>query len=420
MTVVAIGLNHRNAPASVLSSVAIPADRLAKALFELLGSDCVNEAVVISTCNRTEMYVDAERFHDGYHDVRDALGVITGTPVDRFVEYLDVRYDTEAVMHLFELTAGLDSAILGEHEILGQVRRAWDTARTEGASGVVLDPLFDHALRSGKRVRTNTGIGRHTTSLAQAAVHLVRQHRPNLDGSRVLLVGTGEAGAGVASALARVGDIELTLTNRTRARADQTVRELPVGTRASVVDFDALPDALKRADVIISATASPATIIDSTHLGPACPDAQLFLDLAMPADIHPEVGSQPGCRVLTLADLNQLANQGIERRRLEADAARALLVQAVADYRQAVSVVEVAPLLGSMHRWGESVRSSEIDRYRNRLGQLDPQQLDAVEALTKAVVAKMLHQPSVELRRSAGTPRGERLAEAARELFGPP
>lgn len=419
MTVVAIGLNHRNAPASVLSSVAIPPDQLGKALAELLGSDCVNEAVVISTCNRTEIYVDSERFHDGYHDVRDALGIVSGTPVDEFVEHLDVRYDSEAVTHLFEVTAGLDSAILGEHEILGQVRKAWDAARAEDATGVVLDPLFDHALRSGKRVRTRTGIGRHTASLSHAAVNLIREHRPVIDGSRVLLVGTGDAGAGVASALARAGDIGLTLTNRTRSRADETARDLPPGTKAEVIDFSALSEALKHADVVISATASPTTVIDPTHLDPKRPARQLFIDLAMPADIHPDVAEQPGCRVLTLDDLNRLANRGIERRRLEADAAKELLAQAVADYRQAVCVVEVAPLLGSIHRWGESVRSAEIDRYRTRLGQLDPEQLDAVEAMTKAVVAKLLHQPSVELRRSAGTPRGDRLAEAARELFDP-
>lgn len=419
MTVVAIGLNHRNAPASVLSSVAIPADQLGKALAELLASECVNEAVVISTCNRTEIYVDAERFHDGYHDVRDALGIVSGTSVDEFVEHLEVRYDGEAVAHLFEVTAGLDSAILGEHEILGQVRKAWDAARAEGATGVILDPLFDHALRSGRRVRTHTGIGRHTASLSHAAVNLIREHRPVIDGSRVLLVGTGEAGAGVAAALARTGDIDLTLTNRTRARADETAKELPGGTRVEVVDFGALPEAIENADVVISATASPSTVIDPAHLGPERPTGQLFIDLAMPADIHPDVAEQPGCRVLTLDDLNRLANRGIERRQLEADAAKELLTQAVADYQHAVCAVELAPLLGSIHRWGESVRASEIDRYRNRLGQLDSQQLDAVEAMTKAVVAKLLHQPSVELRRSAGTPRGDRLAEAAQELFDP-
>jgi glutamyl-tRNA reductase len=419
MTVISIGLNHRSAPIAVVGALAIPADQLGKALAEVISSPCVNEAVVLSTCNRTEVFVDGERFHDAYHDVRDALAVVTGVPVDNFVSHLVVRYHDEAIEQLFRITAGLESIVLGEHEILGQVRSAWDSARHEGTSATVLDPLFQHALTGGKRVRTETAIGRHTASLSHAAVRLIRE-RMELDGRRVLLVGSGDVGASIATVLGKEADLDLAVTNRTASRADDLVAELTTsGLAARTVEMERLGEAIASADIIIAATAAPDFVVDADAVLPTDHD-RLFLDLALPADIDPAIGQLDRCQLLVLEDLQEFANRGIERRRGEAVAAEGIVADAIANYRRAISAREVAPLLGSLHRRADQIRRGELEHYRVRLAALEPGELEAVEAMSKAIVAKLLHDPSKELRLAAGSPRGERLAEAARELFDLP
>ncbi len=418
MTVTAIGLNHRTAPAEALGQIALSSDIVPKALVEILASPFINEAVVLSTCNRTEIYVDAERFHEGYQAVREALSVVSGVPSDRFVDYLYVHYHEEAVRHLFDVAAGLDSVVLGEHEILGQVRSAFDVARSESAVGPALNALFQHALSTGKRVRSETSIGEHTASLSHAAVELVLERRPSLHGQRVVLIGAGEVGSSVATALSKIAAtaqavIELTILNRTPERAHAIAAEL--GGLAG--GLDRLHSAVASADIVVSATAAAAPLIGVEHLGDG---PTLLLDLAMPGDIDRAVASDPRAEVLDLSSLQLLANRGIERRTAEIPAARAVIADGLDRYRSAVRAREVEPLLGSVHRWADQIRSSEVDRYRNRLGDLDASQAALVEALTRSLVAKLLHVPSVELRGAAGTPRGDRLAEATRELFGLP
>ena len=405
--------------------MAIPSDLMVKALGEIIQSPCVNEVCVLSTCNRTEIYVDAERFHDAYHDVRDALSVLTGVDADSFVPHLTVRYHLDAAEQLFGVAAGLDSAILGEHEILGQVRAAAEVAQSEGTCGSVLGPLFKHAVRCGKRVRTETAIGRHTASLSHAALTLIGEHRAaldgtaSLDGSRVLLIGTGDVGRGIASVLTKSADIDLTVTNRTRDHADSLASDLAGnGSTPNVLDFDRLAIAVSTADVVISGTAAPNYVVTPEMVAPHTEGrGRLLLDLAMPADIDPAVVHHTEAQLLTLEHLQDVANRGIELRQVEARSAAKIVDEMIQVYQHSVSADEVEPLLGSLHRWGNEIRAEQLDRYRSRLGQLDSSQLEAVEALTKAVVAKLLHPASRELRSATGSPRGDRLAEATRELF---
>ncbi len=416
MTVIAIGLNHRSAPLEVLEGIAIPADGMSKALTAFTSSEFVNEAVVLSTCNRTEVYVHAERFHDAFHDVRDALGILSGLAADTFVDHLYVHYHDEAVKHLFCVTAGLDSAVLGEHEILGQVKTAWETARIEGAAGTLLSQVFDHAISCGKRVRTETGIGRSTASLSHAAVSLVTERVGSLDGTRILLVGAGEAGAGVATALAKSASVSVEVTNRTAARAN----EVAAAVGATAVDWADLAGAMERADIVITATAARGNVIsldqviDVTSRRSA---PTLFLDLAVPRDIESGVAELADCELLVLADLQAFANRGLAKRQKEADKARDLVNEDLERFGEASSARQLAPLIGALHRRSEQLRADEINRHAKKLASLDDAQRDAVDALTRALIAKMLHDPSVGLKKAAGSPRGDRLAEAVRELF---
>ncbi len=416
MSIVAIGLNYRSAPLDLLERMNLPADRVPKALGELTGGEFVSEAVLLATCNRTEVYVHAEQFHDAYREVRNAFSIITGVDPDDFSDHLYVHYHDDAVRHLFEVAAGLDSAVLGEHEILGQIRTAWETAKAEGVVGRALDSLFSSAIGAGRRVRTDTAIGRRTASISQAAVSLVAESGGDLDGKRVLLVGAGEVGAGVATALSRSVDVNLVVTNRTASKASAIAQTLGGET----TPFRDLPLALAEADVVISATGAPGIVISTADIEGARTSSRepmLILDLAVPHDVDPEVTQLDWVSLLTLRDLQEFANRGLQERHKQAAEARLVVVDEVIRYRSARSATEVAPLLGQLHRKAEAIRRGEVEHYQKRLKNLSEAEFEAVEALTHAVVAKMLHDPSIQLRDAAGSRRGDRLAEALRELF---
>lgn len=424
MTLIAIGLNHRSAPLDLLERMALSADHVPKALAELATGGDVTEVVVLATCNRTEIYASVERFHDGYREIRDSLGLITGVAESDFVDHLYVHYHDDAIEHLFTVAAGLDSAVLGEHEILGQVKTAWETARIESTAGTVLNTVFEHAVRAGKRVRTETTIGRRTASISHAAVRLVEERIGDLAGKRVLLVGAGEVGAGVANALRKTGSAELTVTNRTAERAERLAESL--GARS--IGFAAIDATLVDTDVLITATGAPGAVLFTDQIDAALAaraheddvptgDRLLILDLAVPRDVEAGVAALDGVGLLTLGDLQAFANRGLEERQKEVAAATAVVADEIDRHRAVSSAKEVAPLLGGLHRWADAVRLDEIDRYRTRLGDLDADQLAAVEALTKALIGKVLHEPSSRLKDAAGSHRGDRLAESMRELF---
>lgn len=415
MTVVAIGLNHHTAPEAMLEMVSLAGDQLPKALAEVGTSEVVSEAVVLSTCNRTEFYVRAERFHEGFRDVRRTLGLLSGVDPDQFDPFLYTHYHADAIRHLFTVTAGLDSLVLGEHEILGQVTRAWEAARREEATGPVLNLLFQRAIEGGKKVRTDTDIGRNTASVSHAALALLAEHHPGIDGSSVMLVGAGEVGTGVANAMTRKYEIELVVANRTQARAEALALDLG----ARVVPFEAATGALATVDILISATGAPDPIVTTGELTAATAGGRALhvLDLAQPRDLPPEAATVPGVELLDLGAVQSFANRGIEARRTHVEAARRVVDAEIERYQAAASARQVAPLIGDLHQWADGVREHELERYAARLARMSPEDRQAVESLSRSLTNKFLHPPTVTLKDAAGTARGERLADAVRELF---
>jgi glutamyl-tRNA reductase len=417
MTLMAIGVNHRTAPLEVLEQVSFAADAVPLVLKELVSSDVVNEAVVLSTCNRTEIYVHAERFHDGFRDVREVLARLSGVEPSAFDPYLYVHYHGDAAHHLFEVAAGLDSVVLGEHEILGQVSRAWELARNETVAGPLLNLLFQRAVESGKKVRTDTSIGRSTASLAHAAVALLQEHREDLASAAVLLVGAGELGADVARALRRKHPVDLVVTNRTPGRAAELVDQL--GGRT--VAFDQLRSVLAEVDVVITATGAAEPVIGADLLAQATARGHRLLvaDLALPRDVAVEAGLLPAVDLIDLTQLQEFANRGIEARLAHVGAARAVVEAELERYRAASSARQAAPLIRELHSWADGLRAAELDRYAAKLAAMTEADRATVEALSRSLVAKLLHQPTITLRQAAGTARGDRLAETVQELFKP-
>ena len=417
MSIVVLGLNQRTVPLAVLERASIPVDRLSKALHDLHSRANVTEAVVLSTCNRTEVVVVAERFHGAYADVRDFFAVLTGLAPDEVANYLYSAHDADAVAHLFKVAAGLDSAVLGEHEILGQLRGAWEQARDEGSARAALNLLMRHAVEVGKRVRTQTGIGRGTASVSHAAVDLAREQLGTLDGRHVLVLGAGEMGEQVAVALANAGAGSIVVANRTRAKA----AELAVRVAGTAMGLSEALDDLSTADVVLASTSTAEVLVEQAAVMAAMARRPhrplLIIDIGVPRNVDAAVRTVPGVTLLDLDDLRQWAAKGLERRAGEVAAADAIVEEEVARYLDLAQAREVAPLVAQLRERGETVRQGEVERARRKLGGLDERQWDAVEAMTRAMVAKLLHDPSVRLKADAGTARAERNAAALRDLF---
>ena len=417
MSVVVIGLNHRTAPLDLLERMAIGDGQLAKALHDLTTREHISEALVLSTCNRTEVYAVAERFHGAYSDIRGFLADFSFLPPEEFSDHLYVHYDSAAAAHLMSVTAGLDSAVLGESEVQGQVKLAWERSRDEGTAGPALNLLLRHALEAGKRARTETGIGRHIASVSQAAVAMAAERLGSVDGKTVLVMGAGEMGEGMAVALAGAGVGQVLVANRTPARAG----ELAARVAGRPVPLMEVPGHLADVDVLLTSTGAQAPLLEPADIAPVMARRPgrplLVVDIAVPRDVDPAVADIDGVTLLDMDDVRGFAAAGITERRREVAAVEEILNDELERYLGATSAREVAPTIVALRERAESVRAAELDRLRARYDDLDPRQLDMVDAVTRGMVAKLLHQPTVVLKDAAGSPRGDRLVAALRDLF---
>jgi glutamyl-tRNA reductase len=420
MAIVVIGLNHRTAPLDVLERVTLNGDARAKALVDLRLRPNLSEVVLLSTCNRTEVYAATERFHGAYADIRDFFCGLAGLAPDELALHLVSQYDEEAATHLFEVAAGLRSAVLGESEILGQVRDAWQLAQREGTPRASLNLLFRRALEVGKRARSETGIGRGTASVSQAAVEMAEERLGSLSRSKVVVVGAGEVGEAAAVALAGRGVAELVVANRTPERG----AALAARAGGRVVASRLLADELATADVVVTCTGAELPVIDhelmSSVVARRSARPLLVLDIAVPRDVERRAAELPGVTVLDIEDLSAWADRGRQARSGEAELVRAIVAEEVDRYLDDASAREVAPILGALHDRAEHVRQAELARFQRKLTELDPREREAVEALTRGLIAKLLRPPTVRLKEDAGTPRGERNASALRDLFDLP
>jgi glutamyl-tRNA reductase len=329
--------------------------------------------------------------------------------------YLFTQHDDNAVSHLFEVASGLDSAVIGESEILGQVRQAWEVAQSEGGARASLNLLFRHALGVGKRARTETGIGRGTASVSHAAVEMAVDQLAGLEGKRVLVVGAGTMGEGVAVALHRAGAGEILVANRSAERGS----ELADRVGGVAIGFDRLGEAIAVADLVLTCTGAGEPLLTVDFLANVRPTSRplLIVDIAVPRDVEAAVSELSNIRILDLDDLRDWADRGRSHRMVEAERVREIIREEVERFAQEVTALQAAPLVTAMRDRAETLRAAELERFASRLAALDDAERDAVEALTRSIVAKLLHQPSLRLKQRAGTPQGERNAAAVVDLF---
>ncbi len=416
MSILVVGVNHRSGALPLLERVTIAPEHLGKAVAGLAQRDNVREAVVLSTCNRTEVYVVAELFHGAYGDVRDLLCELGDLSIEELTPHLYSQHDSSAVTHLFEVAAGLDSAVLGESEILGQVRSAWETAQREGAARSTLNQLFRSAIATGKRARSETGIARGTASISHAAVEMITDMIGDLTGKRVLVIGAGSMGEGVAVALHRAGGADILVANRTPDRGASLAERV----NGVAVGFDRLSEAIAASDVIVAGTGADHAVLDAELVGAARSSSARplhIVDIGVPRNVDVGVAGLPAVTLSNLDDLRDWADRGLSHRAAEAERVRTIVGEEVENYLVEATARQAAPLVASMRAAADQVRAGEIQRFSSRLGDLTEAQRESVEALTRAIVAKLLHEPSVRLKAQAGTPQGERNAAAVRDLF---
>jgi glutamyl-tRNA reductase len=367
VSLIVVGLNHRTVPVDLLERMAVPDALLAKALHDLAAREHLLEVVVLSTCNRTEIYARCSRFHAAVGDVRDFLAAHSGADPDDLGDHLYTYYDDAAVAHLFSVAAGLDSMIVGESEILGQVRAAGEAAGRENAAGQLLARLFRHAVETGKRVRSETGIGRHPVSISSAAVAVAAEHLGSLDGAHVLVIGAGEMGEGVARSLASRGAADVCVANRTSARAAEIAKR--IGGRA--ITLDQLESELLDADVLLTSTASQHVLVErsavETVMAQRANRPLLVVDVALPRDVDPGVGDVDGVTLLDLDDLKGYAQRSAELRQREIGRVREILAAELERYRLDRAAREVAPLVTALRAMGEEVRVAELERHDAKL-----------------------------------------------------
>lgn len=439
MSVVVVGLEHREAPLDLLERVALGDHDVAKVLGTLRDRANIQEAVILSTCLRTEVYAVVDRFHDAVHEIQELFAERAGLSMEEVEPHCVVRFDDDVATHLFSVASGLESAVPGEGEVLGQVRRALERAQGEQAAGPVLADLFRHAVRTGKRVRTDTAIARGTTSFAHAAVELAEAQRDGgLVGSCVAVVGAGTMGTGVFEALCSLPagrrPAEVIVANRSVEKAEALVRAADGGGIAvRAIGTTGLAGELGRVDVVVTAVevgnarrnehlvdSSPAHFLGLDDLAPGRTRAErplLVVDLGMPRNVDPASAEAPGVTLLDMDHLTSAVTRAMEERRGEAEQAAGIVAEEVARHRTAARARGAAPVVASLRSRLETVRQAELERRRGRFAGLSDADWEQVDEVTRAVLAKLVHQPTVVLKDTAGSPRGDRLVEALRALF---
>lgn len=418
MSVLVVGLSYRSSPMALLERAALPR-QAARALEERLrAGDHIAEAVVLSTCNRLEVYAEVSKFHAGVAEVGRALAAATSVPLSELTDHLYVHYEDAAVAHLFSVACGLDSMALGEQQILGQVREVLRSAQGAGAAGRVLDNLLQQALRVGKRAHTETELDRVGHSLVEAGLHAASSRLGALDSAHVLVVGAGAMSALAVTTAHRHGVGAITVANRSPERA-QRLADAVGGT---AVPSTGLASALVDADVVLSSTGAVGYVIDAQDVARALSSRagaqQVYLDLALPRDVPPEVGGLPGAHLLDLEALGHILS--VDGVGVDVGAVRQIIAEEVSAYLASQRAQAVAPTVVALRAHARGVVDAELARLSTRLPDLDERVREEVALAVHRVVEKLLHTPTVRVKELASSPDGRSYAHALRELFDLP
>ena len=409
-----LGVNHRTAPVEVRERLAIPESKLPQALQQLMTLPGVNEGLILSTCNRVEIVAQTA---NGSADLRHFLKEYFAVDPTPYEPHLYEFRQDDAVRHVFRVASSLDSMVVGEPQILGQVKEAYATARAAGTVQSYLDLLLTRAFAVAKRVRTETAVGSSSVSVASVAVELAGKIFGSLEGKHVCIVGAGKMSELAARHLVAQGAGPVFVANRTYERACALAERF--GGQA--IKFDKLYDHCERADVVITSTGAPVTIFKREHgarfLAKRRNRPMFFIDLAVPRDVDPEMSKLDGIFVYDIDDLQEAVSSHVESRKKEAEHAESIIQTEVERFHARLQTLHVVPTIVSLQDQFETIRQAELDRVRGRLGKLTPEQEMAVEALTHGIVNKIMHTPIRSLKSAAAGPEMTTIIETFRKIF---
>lgn len=421
MSVLVVGMSHRSAPVALLEQLSMDDQVRTSAVSSIVAQPSITEAMIISTCNRLEVYAVASSFHPGVDEVVDILHDISGVDIETLRGYLYVRYANAAAEHMMTVAAGLDSMVVGEQQIIGQVRTAYQEATQVGTVGPTLHGLVQASLHTGKRVHHETEIDDAGASMVSFAFDQALTHIPAPDfstplkGKKALVLGAGAMASLAATHLGRLGIDQLILANRTRSRAERLAEHArEAGVNAKVVDFESRDEALAEVDIAVSATGANTYTIEASQL----PEAKslVLIDLSMPRDISDDVTLLEGVHLVNIERLHAIANPSAGE---DADAAaQAIVAQELEAYTSAQRVRDVAPAVTALRKHAQDLMDSELDRLRSRAAGMDDEDFEEVSRTVRRVVEKLLHQPTVRVKQLAATSGTVSYDTALQELFG--
>lgn len=427
MSILLVGISHRSAPVAVLEKVAITDADRPKLIDRMLASSHISEAMIVSTCNRVEVYAVVDAFHGGLAEVGDLLTKHSGLPLPDLTKHAYVRYSEAAAEHLFAVASGLDSMVVGEQQVLSQIRGAYASADAQQAVGRTLHELAQHALRVGKRVHSETGIDRAGASVVSVALDRAKQVLGELAGRTAVVVGAGAMGGLAVAHLSRAGIGRILVVNRTIARARRLAETASsYGVESTALELSRLTEAMAAADVVVTCTGAVGAVVTlaDTHRAladrdraefPATERPLVFCDLGLPRDVEHAVAGLPGVAVIDIETLQRDPAAGAAAD--DTAAARSIVADELAKYLAGQRMAEVTPTVAALRQRAAEVVEAELLRLDSRLPSLADPERDEVARTVRRVVDKLLHAPTVRVKQLASTPGGDSYAEALRELF---
>jgi glutamyl-tRNA reductase len=417
MYVLLTGINHQTAPIEIREKFAFDPNRLAET-YDQIKNEEVEGLVILNTCNRTEIYATARDIEAGQKHLKSFLHSYSGLSAEEVDKYVYQPNCYAAIDHLFRVSSGLDSMILGETQVLGQVKEAYQKAQELKASDGVLNSLFQKALYVGKKVRTETAIDQHPVSVSYAAVELAKKILGSLEGKTVLVVGAGEIGDLTTKYLLQNGVNSVIVSNRSYDKAVEMAGLL----NGRAVRFDQLSEELRNADIVISCTAASHYVIKEENCREALLERQgqniILIDIAMPRDVDPALRNIDGVYIYDIDDLQGVINMNFSARQKAANMANDIIAEQLVEFNEWLASLYVVPVIAALKNHGETIKQNELKKAFNRLGKVSDREREIITALANSVVNQLLHFPVVNLKEVAVSNQGHLYAEVVKKLFG--
>lgn len=417
MHIIVSGLSHKTAPVEIREALSFPADELGKSLNNLLSYEHINETVILSTCNRTEIYAIANDIDEGKQNIIHFLENYQDLDCD-LRDHLYFHDSVSAIHHLFRVVSSLDSMVIGEAQILGQVKEAYSQAFESDATNIILNRLFRQAFAVGKRVRTETDIGENAVSISYAAVQLAKKVFEDLSGKTVMIIGAGKMSELTTKHLQANGVAEVLITNRSYNRAV----ELAKAFHGTPIQYDRRLDEMARADIVISSTGSPDYILSKDEMQQVLSKRRhrpiFLIDIAVPRDIDPAINKLGNVYLYNIDDLQSVVESNLAERSKEAKEAEKIITHEVGEFLSWLTTLEVVPTIAELRQIAERIRQAELQKIQGKLSNLSEAEMNAINALTSGIINKLLHKPMVRAKESAKSKGGYLYVESLRHLFG--